>query len=147
VAALIVALCNDSNLTVRTFPAGKARNRAIAILGLVGSVSFSLGVVIGEFLQNPGDGAITSTKPTSRPFRWTVRGRILEVAVPNSVDHFSNGDRYGCPRCAPGPNNTWPQDPRNPPQDGSLWTALLSRFDSPACAGLDVWTGEWMGGS
>jgi hypothetical protein len=40
-----------SNITVRTFPEGKQRNRAIAILGLVGSVSFSLGVVIGEFLS------------------------------------------------------------------------------------------------
>jgi hypothetical protein len=37
-----------SSITVRTFPEGKQRNRAIAILGLVGSVSFSLGVVIGE---------------------------------------------------------------------------------------------------
>ena len=42
--------CN-SNITVRTFPEGKQRNRAIAILGLVGSVSFSLGVVIGGLFE------------------------------------------------------------------------------------------------
>jgi MFS family permease len=41
----------SSNITVRTFPAGKARNRALTILGLVGSVSYSIGVIIGGLFE------------------------------------------------------------------------------------------------
>lgn len=40
-----------SNITVRTFPEGPRRNQAIAILGLIASLSYSIGVIIGVCLR------------------------------------------------------------------------------------------------
>jgi len=136
---------DESNLTVRTFPAGKTRNRAIAILGLIGSVSFSLGVVIGEYRDNRAGPVLSQLILLLWQFRWTFRSRILEVAVSNSVDHLRYGNRHGRPGRSTRPHDTRPLGPRNRPQNGSVWTALFCRFDPPARARLDIWPRKWLG--
>ncbi|KAH6904497.1 major facilitator superfamily domain-containing protein [Coprinopsis sp. MPI-PUGE-AT-0042] len=49
--AAAMTIPSSYNITVRTFPEGPRRNQAIAILGLVASVSYSIGVIIGGLFE------------------------------------------------------------------------------------------------
>ncbi|KAH6913586.1 major facilitator superfamily domain-containing protein [Coprinopsis sp. MPI-PUGE-AT-0042] len=50
--AAAMTIPSSYNITVRTFPEGKRRNQALAILGLVASLSYSIGVIIGGLFEH-----------------------------------------------------------------------------------------------
>lgn len=71
-----IALRAHSTVTIRTFPPGKERRRALAILGMVGAISFTLGTVVGTY-QSSINRRGEDNKLTSK---WLTGGLFEEVS-------------------------------------------------------------------